>query len=223
VVKRKQTPSRAVGYVRVSTSEQAGSGAGLTAQRNAIKEAAERRSWELVTVLEDAGVSAACKKRPALDAAIGLIEAGGADVLVVSKLDRLSRSLLHFVTLVQRAEENGWVLVVLDQDFDLSTPTGRLMSHMLASFAEFERALISQRTKDALAVKRAEGVVLGRPSGVPADVLRRIAREAKSGASLGAIARGLNEDEVPTSQGGAQWYPSTVRALLERAKKGSKP
>jgi len=210
--------TRVVGYVRVSTHEQAESGAGLDAQRVAIEDAARRRGWVLVTILEDRGLSAkSTNGRPALAAAVALVEAGGADALVVSKLDRLSRSMLDFATLMERARKAGWAIVVLDMDFDMTTPTGELMANMLAAFAQFERRLIGQRTKDGLAIKKAQGVAMGRPRSTPKAVLNRVVRERASGASLGAIARGLNDDAIPTAQGGNRWYSSTVKALLTRA------
>ncbi len=209
--------TRVVGYLRVSTAEQVDSGAGLAAQRSAIESAAASKGWELVTVLEDRGVSAkSTKGRESLAAAVAMIEAGGAEALVVSKLDRLSRSLVDFANLMQQAQKNGWAIVVLDSDFDMTTPSGRLMAQMLASFAEFERELISQRTKDGLAAKRAAGVRLGRPRNLPDRVISRIGRERAAGASLGAIAKALNADAIPTSQGGTQWHPSTVRAVLQQ-------
>lgn len=209
--------TRVVGYVRVSTAEQADSGAGLAAQRAAIEDAVKRRGWVLVAILEDAGVSAkSTKGRTSLAAAIALIEAGGADALVVAKLDRLSRSVIDFATLMERARAAGWAIVVLDMDFDMTTPTGEAMANMLATFAQFERRVIGQRTKDGLAQKRAQGVQLGRPRSTPDVVVARVTRERAAGASFGAIARGLNDDAIPTAQGGSRWYASTVRALIER-------
>jgi DNA invertase Pin-like site-specific DNA recombinase len=203
-----------VGYVRVSTQEQADSGAGLAAQRAAIEAECNRRGWVLVSILEDRGVSAkSTKNRDALAAAIALIEAGGADALVVAKLDRLSRSLIDFSTLMERARSAGWAIVLLD----MTTPTGELMSNMLACFAQFERRIIGQRTKDGLAAKRAAGVQLGRPRTTPDKVVARIERERTAGKSLNAIAQRLNDDAIPTAQGGAQWHASTVKAVLERS------
>jgi DNA invertase Pin-like site-specific DNA recombinase len=87
------------------------------------------------------------------------------------------------------------------------------MTQVLAVFAELERKLIGQRTRDALAVKRAQGVRLGRPSVLPPSVVARIVAEHRGGASWSAIARGLNADGVATAQGGAKWYPATVRTV----------
>jgi DNA invertase Pin-like site-specific DNA recombinase len=105
----------------------------------------------------------------------------------------------------------------LDVAVDLSTPAGEAMVHMLATFAQFERRLIAQRTREALAVKKASGVRLGRPPTVPQAVVRRIQRQRARGESLRAIAESLNGDEVPTAQGGAQWYAATVRHVVLRA------
>ena len=98
----------AVGYVRVSTGEQAESGAGLEAQRRGVRLECDRRSWELVAIHEDADASGkSLKGRPALAAAIEQVESGEASGIVVSKLDRLSRSLLDFAELILRATKEG--------------------------------------------------------------------------------------------------------------------
>jgi DNA invertase Pin-like site-specific DNA recombinase len=90
------------------------------------------------------------------------------------------------------------------------------MAHVLATFGQFERRLIGQRTKEALAAKKAAGVRLGRPPMVPQSVVRRIQRQRSRGDSLRIIADGLNADRVPTAQGGLQWYAATVRHVLLR-------
>lgn len=205
---------RVVGYVRVSTEEQADSGAGLGAQRLAVAQGAAVRGWEVVEVVEDAGASAKSLKRPGLRRALGMIEAGEADVLMVAKLDRLSRSLLDFTALMEQSRRQGWSLVALDLGVDTSTPAGEMLANVLATFAQFERRLIGQRTKEALAVKRAEGVRLGRPRTLPAKVVDRIRSLRAEGLSLKAIAEELNGADVPTAQGGAHWHPSTVRVVL---------
>jgi DNA invertase Pin-like site-specific DNA recombinase len=88
------------------------------------------------------------------------------------------------------------------------------MLNVMGSAAQWERRIISQRTKDALAVKRAQGVRLGRPSSLPREVVARIVRERRGGASLSAIADGLNDEGVPTAHGGSRWWPATVRKVL---------
>ena len=115
------------------------------------------------------------------------------------------------------AQKQNWALVALDCAVDTSTPAGEAMAHVLATFGQFERRLISQRTKEALAVKKASGVRLGRPPVLPASVVRRIQRQRARGQSLRRIAEDLNAAGVPTAQGGAQWYAATVRQVLLRA------
>jgi DNA invertase Pin-like site-specific DNA recombinase len=90
------------------------------------------------------------------------------------------------------------------------------MTHLLATFGQFERRLISQRTKEALAVKKASGVRLARPPTMPQSVVRRIRRLRDRGLSLRAIAEELNEAGVPTAQSGKRWYAATVRHVLLR-------
>lgn len=205
---------RAVGYVRVSTGGQAESGAGLEVQRSAVIGECERRSWDLVELVEDAGVSGGKLERPGLDRALAMVRSGAADVLVVYKVDRLSRSLADFASTLAGAHREGWQLVCLDLGVDTTTPNGKFMAQIMGAVAELEREMISARTKAALAVKKAEGVRIGRPRAVPAEVRERISRERAAGASLRAIADGLDGDGVPTGHGGARWHASTVRAVL---------
>jgi DNA invertase Pin-like site-specific DNA recombinase len=208
-----------LGYVRVSTDEQGNSRAGLEAQRRAIVRECRRRGWQLVDVIEDAGYSAKDLKRPGIQAALEALESGDARALVAAKLDRLSRSMLDFTALMATAQKQGWALVALDCAVDTTTPAGEAMANVLATFAQFERRLISQRTREALVVKREQGVVLGRPPSVDDAVVRRIVRERRRGRSFRAIAQSLNAEEVPTGQGGKQWYAATVRAILLRAER----
>ncbi|MBI2763513.1 MAG: recombinase family protein [Chloroflexi bacterium] len=203
-----------VGYVRVSTDEQAASGAGLSAQRAAIHAEAARRGWTVVEVIEDAGYSGKSMKRPGIAKALEVLKQGRADTLVVAKLDRLSRSMLDFSGLMERATKEHWALVALDVGVDTTTPQGEMMANVMAVFAQFERKLIGQRTKESLAVKRREGVRLGRPRKVPAEVVARIRSERARGSSLTAIADRLNASGVPTAHGGARWYVSTVSKVL---------
>jgi DNA invertase Pin-like site-specific DNA recombinase len=208
-----------IGYTRVSTDEQASSGAGLAAQRAAILAEAERRDWKLVEIIEDAGYSARDLHRPGVQTALEALREKRADTLVVAKLDRLSRSILDFAGLMDRATHEHWALVALDLGVDTTSPAGEAMANVMATFAQFERRLIAQRTKEALAQKRAAGVRLGRPRQLADRVRRRIVAERVAGRTLAAIADSLNMDAVSTAQGGRRWYPSTVRAVLRGAKR----
>jgi DNA invertase Pin-like site-specific DNA recombinase len=213
--------TRVIGYARVSSDEQRQSGAGIEAQRRAIEAECKRRGWQLVETIEDAGYSAKDMKRPGIKAALEELERGRADALVAAKLDRLSRSMLDFAGIMARAQTQGWALVALDCALDTTTPAGEAMANVLATFAQFERRLIGQRTREALAVKRSQGVRLGRPPLLPAKVVRRIQRERKAGNSYAKIASALNKERVPTAQGAPQWAPETVRQVALRASRQS--
>lgn len=211
-----------VAYTRVSTEEQSSSGLGLEAQRAAIEAECQRRGWSDVEFVEDAGVSAKNLNRPGISLVLHRLRNGEANVLIVSKLDRLSRSVLDFASLMERSRREGWALVALDLGVDSTTPSGELMAGVMAQFAQYERRLIGQRTKDALAVKRSQGVRLGRPRLLDHGIVDRVVRERAAGASLRAIADGLNAEGVPTAQGGARWYASTVSAVLSSASASSR-
>ena len=201
----------------MSTEEQADSGLGLEAQRAAITAECTRRGWDLTEVYEDAGASGkSLNNRPELARALEAVRGHQATALIVAKLDRLSRSLLDFAALMEDARTGGWSLVILDLGVDTTTPSGEMIANVMATFAQFERRLIGQRTKDALAVKKGQGVKLGRPRAIGDEVIARIEKERAAGRSLRAIAEGLNEEKVPTAHGGAQWHGSTVKALVDR-------
>jgi DNA invertase Pin-like site-specific DNA recombinase len=163
----------------------------------------------------DAGISGkSLNGRDGLQAALQAVESGTAATLVVAKLDRLSRSLGDLCGLMARANAHGWAIVATDMGVDMTTPMGRAMAQMSGVFAELERHLIAQRTRDALAIKKAAGIKLGRPAQLPPGVVDRILLAAYDGLCWRAIADELNADRVPTAQGGRQWYPSTVRAVV---------
>lgn len=208
-------PTRALGYIRVSTVEQADSGAGLEAQRRAIEAACAAKGWELVSVLEDAGASGgSLGKRPGMTEALSRLAAGEADVIVAAKLDRFSRSVADFARLIDRAGAGRWAIAALDVDIDMTTPSGELMAMVIAAMAQYERRLIGQRTRDALVERRAAGVRLGRPRVLPSEVVDRIVSRRAAGASMSAIARELNADGVPTAHGGSAWRQSSISAVL---------
>jgi DNA invertase Pin-like site-specific DNA recombinase len=137
-----------IGYGRVSTRDQ-----NPDAQEDALKAA----ECDQIFVDKASGKLAS---RPELDKA--LIAARKDDEFVITKLDRLGRSLKNLIELSEQLHERGVNLVVLDQAIDTSTPSGRMFFHILGAVAEFERALTAERTRDGLAAARARGRVGGR-------------------------------------------------------------
>jgi DNA invertase Pin-like site-specific DNA recombinase len=133
---------------------------------------------------------------------------------VVAKLDRLSRSLMDFAGVMERSRKRGWHLAALDLGVDTSTPSGEMIANVMATFAQFERRLIGARTKEALAVRRSQGVRLGRPPAVPTAVVERVLGLRAQGLSYASIGRELDAAGVPTARGGKRWHPNTVRQLM---------
>lgn len=213
---RKYQPdhTRVVGYIRVSTEEQANSGLGLAAQREKIITECERRGWTLVEIFEDAGISGkSVTARPGLALALAALDERRAGGIMVAKLDRLTRSLVDFANLMAQLQTAGWNLVALDLGIDLSTPSGEFMANVMASAAQWERRIISQRTKDALATLKANGAVLGRRSLVDRETVEAIVEARQDGLSFRAICKALNDDDIPTPLGGTEWRPNVVRGI----------
>jgi len=138
-----------IGYARVSTGDQH-----PEAQQDALRAAGCDK------VFTDHGVSGKLARRPQLDAALAYLRDG--DVLVITKLDRLGRSVRNLIDEVAGLGERGVDLVVLHQGIDTTTPGGKLLFHVMAAVAEFERDLIAERTRDGLAAARARGRKGGR-------------------------------------------------------------
>lgn len=203
---------KVIGYLRVSTREQADSGLGLDAQRHAIATEAERRGWE-VEWFADEGYSARNLNRPGLTAALRALRRHEADALVVSRLDRLSRSLPDFGATLDTAHRQRWAVVALDLGVDMTTPNGKLVANILAAVAQWESETIGLRTADAMAEAKARGVRFGRERAIPAEIVERIVAERGDGATYAAIAEGLDADAIPTPGGGGRWHPSTIRRL----------
>jgi DNA invertase Pin-like site-specific DNA recombinase len=218
---------RAVAYLRVSTSKQGRSGLGLEAQRESIARFAKSEGYELegeFVEVETGKGADALDRRPKLAAALQAArKAKGA--VVVAKLDRLSRDV-HFISGLM-AHRVPFVVAELGSDVD------PFILHLFAALGEKERAMISARTKAALAAKKAQGAHLGGPKLAEArkagqavikanadrhaaNVLPIIHAAQKAGAStLREIAEALNARGVQTARGG-KWFPTTVKNLLDR-------
>jgi DNA invertase Pin-like site-specific DNA recombinase len=204
------------GYSRVSTEEQAESRNGLDAQLATIDAEADRRGWAIEHFADEGKSGKDINEN--LREVLGLLACGQGDGLVVAKMDRLARSVLHASEIIEQATRQGWSLVILDMQLDLTTPAGEAMAHMLATFAQFERRLISQRTKEALAARKARGSRLGPKPKAPAGVIRRIVMDRNAGLSYRRIADALTAEGVLTPAGRpTAWEHSTVRRIFQYA------
>ena len=139
-----------IGYARVSTDDQ-----NLSLQTRALDAAGCTR------IFTDKGISGARGSRPGLNAALLALEKG--DTLVVWRLDRLGRSLIHLVRLLDELGKKGIHFHSLTENLDTNSAGGRLIFHIMAALAEYERSLISERTKAGMQAAKARGVHVGRP------------------------------------------------------------
>jgi DNA invertase Pin-like site-specific DNA recombinase len=143
------------------------------------------------TVFRDDGVSGIRDNRPELDKMRLRIREGKIRTVVVSKIDRLGRSLGMILRFWDEADAVGCRVVVVDQAIDTSTPAGRLQRNMLAAVAEFERDLIKERTDAGIARARRAGKKFGRPVMYPPQVADEVLNRWRGGQSLRAISSGL--------------------------------
>ena len=194
---------RAAVYTRKSSEE------GLDMEFNSLdapREACEayiasQRSegWVLVADrYDDGGVSGGTLERPALKRLLADIERGLIDVVVVYKIDRLSRALMDFAKLVEVFDAHNVTFVSVTQSFNTTTSMGRLTLNILLSFAQFEREVIGERIRDKVAASRARGIWMGGfvPLGYDARDRRLIVNEAEA-----ALVRRIFEDFVKTESG----------------------
>ncbi|WP_288379995.1 recombinase family protein [uncultured Massilia sp.] len=218
-----------VSYLRVSTARQGRSGLGLDAQRNAIQGYVEAKGAVLVREVVEVE-SGKVNTRPKLAEALHLAKVTGS-VLVIAKLDRLSRNAAFLLTL----RDSGVKFIAADMP-----DANELTVGIMALVAQQEREAISKRTKEALEAAKQRGIILGNPNG--ADALRRAGKGNTAGiqaikvhadahaqdlrsvlkdlaeegiTSLGAVAKALNERGIRTPRGGA-WYKTSVSNLLSR-------
>jgi DNA invertase Pin-like site-specific DNA recombinase len=199
---------KVIGYARKSIAEN-GNGHSLDAQEETIRAEAARRGWHVVGIVRDDGHSGRDTHRPGLMRALAAVAAGEADGVVAAKLDRISRSVVDFGTLLDWFRDAGAALVALDVGVDTSTPAGRLVANVMASVAEWERETIAARTRDGLKVAAAKG---RRPAPAVEGELRDRIRAMREGrATYQQIADTLNAEGVPTLRGAAKWQVSSVR------------
>lgn len=228
---------RAVGYVRVSTDQQAQEGVSLDAQHVRIRAHCVSQQIELVDIIADEGYSAKSLERPGIQRALAMLRGGHADAIVVVKLDRLTRSVKDLGTLCDTYFREGqpFSLLSVSDSIDTRSASGKLLLNVLMSVAQWEREAISERTQEAMDELKRQGVALGgAPFGweysqtpdangrktlveSPTEqaALRRICAMHRQGLPVLDIARKLEADGVKPR--GARWERPTLYRILERA------
>ncbi len=215
-----------LGYVRVSTQDQAKNGVSLDDQIEKIKIYSKLVDGELIDIVKDEGKSGKNLKRAGVQEVIKRVISGEADALVVFAIDRLSRSALDFLDTVKRLQISGRDFISVREQMDSSTPHGRFTMTLLASVAELEREMISGRCKDAsdrcMSTMRAYGKT---PYGyrrdgknliedsVEMEILNGIIALRDNGYSFDSISDNLNKRHKLSKNGG-KWHASSVRSVI---------
>lgn len=206
-----------IGYLRVSTEEQATSGLGLDAQRETIQRYADVHGWDVVWH-EDAGLSAKSLDRPQLQAALDRLSVApkrrDVDGIVVAKLDRLSRSVVDFAGVLELARARKWALVAIDLGVDTSSPTGELVANVMMSVAQWERRVIGERTSAAMQAAKRAGRHMGRVSALPQATADRLLALRRT-YTLADTAAALNSEGLTTATGAA-WTENNVCKAQQR-------
>jgi DNA invertase Pin-like site-specific DNA recombinase len=176
-------------YLRVSTAHQTADN-----QLHELERVAALRGWNIVATYRDDGISGAKGRdgRPALDQMLKAAAKREFDLIAVWSIDRLGRSLQHLVTTVNDLHAQGVQLYFHQQAIDTTTPSGKLMFGVFASFSEFERSIISERIQLGIQRARKEGRSLGRPSTVTESTRTAIVELYKQGMSYKKIAQTLH-------------------------------
>ena len=213
---------KAIGYTRVSTDKQ---GISLEAQLEKIQAMAVVQGAEVLEVIQDAE-SAKSLERPGMARLLALVDAGKVQVVIIAKLDRLTRSVRDLGELLERFHKKGVSLVSVAESLDTGSAAGRLVLNIMTAVSQWEREAIGERTAVALRHKRAHRRVYNHvPYGfvregdalvpLPAEqaVIRRIQLWKANGWTLSQIAEALNHEGVPTKQG-RRWFAQSVKDVL---------
>ncbi len=216
---------KAIGYVRVSTDEQAKSGLGLEAQITKIKAYAELFDIELTEIIADEGLSGKTLEREGLQRAIKMLKEKKAEGMVIAKLDRLTRNVADLGTLVTNVFDKAELYSVSEQ-INTKNAAGRLVLNVLVSVAQWERETICERTIDALQAKKARGEKTGGniPFGFD-EVNGKLVKNAEEqaiteeiknlrskGFSLRKIAEALNQRGIATKNG-KTWTATQIQRI----------
>lgn len=228
--------NQAVAYARVSTVKQAEEGSSIEAQEAKMRQAAADQELDLVDVILDAGMSGKNTDRPGLQRVLEMVRKREVSTVIVPKLDRLGRSTIDILQIVELMREHDVKLLSLAEGYDTTSPHGMLVLRIMASVAELEREMTIQRTIETLQYKKSQGQRTGNIAygkrlknpdagknhpdyGVLVDdeaeqeVIRRIRALDETGASGQWIADNLNAEGTLT-RSGTQWKRQYIHAIL---------
>lgn len=220
---------RAIGYLRVSSEEQAVHGCSLDAQDAQIRSYCALYHIDLVKTIIDAGQSAKSLNRQGLQQALAMLDDGSADGIVITKLDRLTRAIKDWAILIERYFSCKASLLSVEDSINTESAAGRVILNLLVSISQWERETIGERTSVALRHRQRQGIHVGAP---PVGYRSENGRLIKDEVELRAVAlilrfrkmmmmpyQNIAEElirlGVPTKRGG-RWHPETIRQICRR-------
>src|SRR5450432_708666 len=219
---------RAIGYIRVSTDKQADHGVSLQAQEAKIRAMAVVQGAEIIELIVDGGESAKNLNRPGMEKLLALVDERKVDIVLIAKLDRLTRSVKDLAELLERFQKRGVSLVSVAESLDTGSAAGRLVINIMTAVSQWEREAIGERTRDAMQHKRANGQCVGNlaygyrisadgehvePEPTEQAALAQIRGLRQQGRSLRAIAAALNGQALRTRRGTGYRHDHILRII----------
>jgi site-specific DNA recombinase len=221
---------KAIGYVRVSTEDQAKEGVSLDNQRRKIELYSEMNDLQLVEIISDEGISGKNLNRPGVRRVLEIAQKKETDCIIIYKLDRMFRNTVDALNTSQMLDRQGIALHSINERLDTKSAIGKFFFSLMASLAEMERNIISERTVDALACKKAKGERVGEiPLGydnVSGQLVENVKEQAiincildlrVDGLSYRAIADRLTAESIETKKGLDRWNYQTVRNIIKKS------
>lgn len=223
----RKTARKTLGYIRVSTEDQAREGVSLAAQEARLRAFCTGTDRQLDDIITDAGISAKNTDRPGLQRILEGVRSGEVGCVLVLKLDRLTRSIRDLADLIELFAKHDVAFVSVQESLDTGSAAGRMITNLLGVLAQFEREQVAERTAFALAHKRQSKRVYGRvpfgyerkgdqliPVAAEQRALKHIRKMDAQGVSYRRIAAWLSENGCTPKNGAKVWHAASVRKLL---------
>jgi site-specific DNA recombinase len=217
---------KAIGYIRVSTDEQAKEGMSLENQETKIRDYCKLKDFEIIEIIQDAGISAKNLRRPGAQKVLEMAQEKMIDAVVVYKLDRMFRSTVDALETTKQFDKWNVSFHSIQEALDTKSAMGKFFFTLTAALAEMEREIIGERTRDVLQRKKANGEVYGNiPFGFKKFKGKLLAHNdeqktvltilgmQEQGLNLSQISRELNRAGFKTKKGN-RWYPQTVKNVV---------
>jgi site-specific DNA recombinase len=217
---------KAIGYIRVSTDEQAKEGMSLENQEQKIRDYCKLKDFEILKIIQDAGISAKNLRRPGAQKVIEMAQDKMIDAVIVYKLDRMFRSTVDALETTKQFDKLNVSFHSIEETIDTKSAMGKFFFTLTAALAEMEREIIGERTRDVLQRKKANGEVYGHvPFGfkkfkgkllshdAEQKIVQTVLGMRQKGMNYSMISRELNLMGLKTKKGN-RWYPQTVKNVV---------